>query len=277
MNQSGIALIAGPFVGEFGWELMRWQSYVRALSKDFDRTIIYSRPDREFLYRDFADEFCAHDPGTSDGSIYSLPMGISGKGVNLFAERNDSTVRINPKNKATVDKAFKGVTPIWRAYGDAGPNGRKRGVVCIHARKVSSAWDSKESRNWPEGNWDDLVRGIDMPIIAIGHPEQSICPRGVSSDMRGASLEALANTLSLALCLVGPSSGPMHFAALCGCPQVVWVGDDPDGKLKRRYLVDWNPLGEDVYIVPSGSDWNPAVLGVRAGIWACIYGEQKNG
>ena len=29
-------LIAGPWVGEFGWELAAWQGYIRALSKNFD-------------------------------------------------------------------------------------------------------------------------------------------------------------------------------------------------------------------------------------------------
>jgi len=266
---NGKTLIAGPFVGEFGWELMRWQSYIRAMSEGFDRTIIYSRPDREFLYRDFADEFCPHDPGTSDGSMYSLPKGIGGSGVNLFAERDDSTVRINPQNKASADKAFAGVTPVWTAYGNTEQNGQKREFVCIHARKVSSAWDSKESRNWSDEKWDALVGGMDMPTIAIGHPDQSICPRG-AVDSRGSSLESLANTLRVSRCIVGPSSGPMHFASLCGCPQVIWVGKDPGGKLAKRYRSGWNPFDVSVEIVPSDHYWNPSVDDVRD----CLYGSR---
>jgi len=36
-------LIAGPWVGEFGWELFAWQAYVRALSRNFDHTTIISQ------------------------------------------------------------------------------------------------------------------------------------------------------------------------------------------------------------------------------------------
>ena len=33
-------LIAGPWVGEFGWELFAWHGYVRTLAKQYDRIII---------------------------------------------------------------------------------------------------------------------------------------------------------------------------------------------------------------------------------------------
>ena len=33
-------LIAGPFLGEFGWELMQWQGYLRQLAKFYKREIV---------------------------------------------------------------------------------------------------------------------------------------------------------------------------------------------------------------------------------------------
>ena len=54
-------LIAGPWVGEFGWELFAWQGYLRALSRKFDKTIIISRTASKALYDDFADEFISFD------------------------------------------------------------------------------------------------------------------------------------------------------------------------------------------------------------------------
>ena len=33
-------LIAGPFLGEFGWELMQWQGYLRQMSKFYKHVIV---------------------------------------------------------------------------------------------------------------------------------------------------------------------------------------------------------------------------------------------
>ena len=61
-------LVAGPWIGEFGWELYAWQAYIRTLSKNFDTTIIISRPNSKVLYEDFADEYIPYTPppGLSD-------------------------------------------------------------------------------------------------------------------------------------------------------------------------------------------------------------------
>ena len=57
-------LIAGPWVGEFGWELFAWQAYVRALSRKFDKTIIICRENSAALYADFANDFIHVNPKT---------------------------------------------------------------------------------------------------------------------------------------------------------------------------------------------------------------------
>ena len=61
-------LIAGPWVGEFGWELFAWQAYVRALSRHFEETIIICRANSTALYRDFATRTIVYNPppGTAD-------------------------------------------------------------------------------------------------------------------------------------------------------------------------------------------------------------------
>ena len=43
-------LIAGPWVGEFGWELFAWQGYIRALSRNFEQTTIIARPGAKPIY-----------------------------------------------------------------------------------------------------------------------------------------------------------------------------------------------------------------------------------
>jgi hypothetical protein len=55
-------LFAGPWIGEFGHELFNWQAFIRTLSKKYTTVVVASRPDREFLYRDFCTEFIPESP-----------------------------------------------------------------------------------------------------------------------------------------------------------------------------------------------------------------------
>lgn len=47
-------LIAGPFLGELGWELFCWQGRLRRLAKRYDDVCVMCRPGHEVFYRDFA-------------------------------------------------------------------------------------------------------------------------------------------------------------------------------------------------------------------------------
>jgi len=58
--------------------------------------------------------------------------------------------------------------------------------------------------------------------------------------------------------MVGPSSGPIHFAALCGLPQVTWVGKPVGPRGVRRYTQHWNPFKVPVRVLYD-SKWNPSV------------------
>ena len=68
MTKSNKRLIAGPWVGEFGWELFAWQAYIRSLADNFDETIVLCRPSSQPLYQDFATKFIDINPseGLSD-------------------------------------------------------------------------------------------------------------------------------------------------------------------------------------------------------------------
>ena len=54
-------ILAGPFIGEFGWELIYWHGWLRYIKKKYPRSkmIISSYPGREQLY-EFADHFIPH-------------------------------------------------------------------------------------------------------------------------------------------------------------------------------------------------------------------------
>ncbi len=55
-------LLAGPWIGEFGWELFGWQGCIRILAKKYDEVIVIGRTGHDFLYGDFADIYIDFDP-----------------------------------------------------------------------------------------------------------------------------------------------------------------------------------------------------------------------
>ena len=59
-GQPSDTLFAGPFLGEFGWELLCWQGFVRKVSRRYKTVIVYCPEGREALYRDFADRIIPH-------------------------------------------------------------------------------------------------------------------------------------------------------------------------------------------------------------------------
>src|SRR5690349_6160700 len=43
-------LFAGPYTGEFGWELMQWQGFVRARRSHYKTVHVLTYPGRDYLY-----------------------------------------------------------------------------------------------------------------------------------------------------------------------------------------------------------------------------------
>ena len=75
-----------------------------------------------------------------------------------------------------------------------------------------------------------------------------------TDDQRDIPLKDLANLLANSSFIIGPSTGTMHFATLCGCPQFVWT--DPENN--DNYINNWNPLKTRVVICNVGN-WKPTI------------------
>ena len=97
------------------------------------------------------------------------------------------------------------------------------------------------------------------PQASIGSEKHSEHIEG-TFDCRGFDLESVADILTNCRMIIGPSSGPMHFASLCKCPQLVWTGNKNGlGRGNReKYEKKWNPFGVDVHVCEDGG-WNPDV------------------
>jgi len=251
-------LTAGPWIGEFGWELFCWQSFLRTMSKKFDQTYIASRPGTEYLYKDFCTEFIPFD---ADINTCSAQSNFAKKSKNVFKNIKGCT-HISPR-KLKGDQEFI-------KYGKEDPT--LSYDIVMHARAIkvdkTTRWGqnkgaSKEVRNWHIDKWNILagrLSEIGLRMCSIGIPSASYHVNH-TDNLTGISLERLADVMASSHLAIGPSSGPLHFASLCGCSHFVWTAS----RNKVRYEKLWNPLQTPVRLHIDNS-WNPKVDSVYQGV-----------
>ncbi len=257
-------LIAGPWVGEFGWELFAWQAYIRSLSKHYEKTTVICRPTSHSLYSDFADEFMYYNPskGQADSFfMHGLDFHTSIREIFSSSGLEEGVSLLVPRRIGW---------PPHTHWSEAFPFGEhivKPEYVNFTNRITTQQFDFqydyifhvrnrklRKNDNWSLSNWQKLTEYIGEPekIACIGTYNDAAHIEG-TADLRGVDLEVLFKVMSMAKCVFGPSSGPMHLASLCGAPHVVWS----HGGNKDRYEENWNPLKTPVLFL-SENDWHPS-------------------
>lgn len=239
------SLCVSGFYGELGWELFCWQGYLRKLSKKYNKTIVACRRGREILYQDFA-EVIPLDVNVYDCDMWSCPGYKEPK--DLFGETKGQIIKpplirydhTHLRDKQPLFREFKNQEFI--KYGNK--NNDLSYDILIHSRnkknKVNAGIKSNY-RNWSKENWEKIFQSFpNAKIGCIGTTEESDWIDGV--DLRNIPLFMLCDILASSKVLVSPSSGPVHLAALCGCPSITWYGSPYDADNHNRFLKDWNPF-----------------------------------
>ena len=250
-------LICGPYVGEFGWELFFWSGYCRALSRHFEKTIVITRPGHEYLYSDFAvvDHYSPPSIGTSDCQNNSAVSINDMKNIVAPYETPDAfwlapfaNVHgnyqphwVQPLHIPAINGA---IVPEYRERLESIEENRK--LILIHARNRQTI---RPEDNPPLEMFDGLSRKLQdqgYEVASIGLSVDSHYIEG-TADERNISLEQLAHLMNGAICTLGTTSGPLHFASLTGCPVITWQSDID--KMWYRFSISWNPLDSKlVYI-----------------------------
>ena len=262
------ALVAGPCISEFGWEICEWQGHVRKLAQGCDKVVICSSDGHLPLYADMQPEFIPHciagqrdchrmragsitNPGELQRVQHMLNMAV----VKLKSE-NYTVTHITPipaKGKAVgVRRSID--QQLFVKYGDPSCVAEPYPVI-IHARARPDLFNSTGD-NYPKDLWEELLRLLAVEgfskVAAIGLPAASIVPSG-AADYRGIGLQSTMYLMAAATIVVGPSSGPMHLASMCGAPHMVWATDRHQSAImlrnKERYEWYWNPLKTPVKVL----------------------------
>ncbi len=235
-------LFAGPWVGEFGWELMNWQAWVRALAPRYEEVWVCSRPSSEALYADVFTRFIPHD-------IRGKPVHVIATEVQNPEERARVLGMLTPEMDHLLPRLFVPVAAQrFIRFGerlDSPP-----ADVLFHARGKEIA----SSRNWSQGAWVDMcgrLTAAGLKVGCVGLSAATLDVPGVA-DFRDRPLAETMDLMASAKVVIGPSSGPMHLASLCGVPHVVWTdrGIYRMGKTSRqKYESWWNPLNTPVKVL----------------------------
>jgi hypothetical protein len=251
-------LLAGPYVGEFGYELMQWQSYVRARRPFYESVHVLTYPGRDYLYEDCVVHHHQVDLRTAGYQYGGMhPAERLRMARNLAAETGlddydifDTSLLCTRYHKMLFwRQAFRLFREPLKPGGDRD--------VAFHFRAIDKTGPDR-SRNYRVELANDLVRlgqQAGWKMIAIGHPSYSFCPEGVE-DCRSVELpETIAALCSVRL-LAGELSGPFHLANLCGLPTAFFA----DGQWRIDNCLGWNPFRVPLYVIANDTMQPPPEL-----------------
>jgi len=260
---SKIAL--GPWCGEFGFEIMAWQANARQKASGYDEVVIGCVPSSRALYADFATKFwdVPFDPNTSGAKRCNK----SEKAVEGNFRRAFHNHKIEP------GRVLRPPSKRWfRKYGKD-HRGAKYDML-LHARHmIKGTGDKNLRRSAPQEWWDQFFADLrvgwpmrNVDVASVGLSGQSLHVAG-THDMRDVELPVLMDMMRSSKLIVGVTSGPIHLAALCDCPAVVWTDIGHRSGYDRlsngeKLMEAWNPFNVPVaaiQIAPDSPDpyWLP--------------------
>lgn len=242
-------LLAGPWLGEWGWELMAWVPYLRAISRRYDRTIVVCRERSGFLYEDFAQVIERYDrKGKPDRWLW---RGRRPRMPRRFKRKYPHATIKSPNAARCYSKKRK-----YHRYGTK----REECAydLVIHARAITKY--GQRRFNWPKPRYRKVLEELKLNrVCSIGTKAHWI--EG-TEDMRSIPLAELCDILASSKVLLTPSSGPGHLAHLCGCPHVIMTSDKYQPSIgstnKNRYLRSWAPFKTPCKVLDDHS-WQPPV------------------
>ena len=240
-------LVAGPYVGEFGHELMDWQPWVRAQVGRYAEVHVITYPGRDYLYpgcRVHYHDVALETAGYKHGRV--SPAELEHMARQQAAELGLKDYDLMTALNVCTSRHQRHLLPAkYELLGDPVAAEKIR-EVAFHFRQVQKAGPD-QTRNYPLAHCDQVVefcRARGLKFFCIGHPRYSYCPPGVE-DRRTEDLAASVTAIRSARLLVGELSGPMHLAQLSGTAILIWA----PGQWRLDNCERWNVFHVPTYIV----------------------------
>jgi hypothetical protein len=256
-------LLAGPYAGEFGYELMQWQGFIRARRQYYEQVHVITFPGRDYLYegchvhaheidlkhagywyghlsRKQARQMAhakAAETGLRDYDIFDTSLLCTRYHKAIFWRQEFRVLREPPLRSKPYDLVFH-----FRAVRKTGPDPLK---------------------NYPPALADELFRLCaerGLATACVGHPDYAYCPTGCA-DHRSVDLRQTVAAISSAHLGVGEASGGMHLINACGKPTLIWG----EGQWRVDPALRWNPFRVPIYVVTNQA-WQPQPKEILAAV-----------
>lgn len=253
-------LLAGPFCGEFGHELFCWQGFIRRLAKDYEKTEVICREGNEILYEDFADRVISYPCDNYETDGHRCKNENEYKHKRFIQEQNlkydvyqSGWIKLGYTQNYPQNSKATFYHQTFHKYGEVTDDPEYNHDILLHIRSSNKCGTAY--RNISPLKFKEILQPFrDLDIACIGHPSGSAAVKGYT-DLLGIPLRALVKHMANSKVIVGPSSGPMHLASLCGLPQITWSGRKHN---QVRYEKYWNPFDTPCKHIFTGNfkDWN---------------------
>jgi len=240
-------LVVGPYVGEFGHEIMGFQSFVRAFRRKYREVHVITYPRREPLYRGCVVHSHSFDLRTAGYGYGRMPDSEIRQYARDFARARQfasydlfSTAHLRTRwhRRLLFRQEHEIIGPR-----QAAPPSQK---IVFHFRSIDKM-GSDRTRNFRPDLAQavcDLCQERGLQLACIGHPRYSLCPSGCE-DCRTEDLERTVAVISAGKLAAGELSGPLHLAAYGGRPIVIWA----PGEERIAYARKRNPFNVRVFVV----------------------------
>lgn len=277
-------LFAGPWIGEFGWELFSWQGFLRKMAKDYEHVIVACRTGHDLLYADFADEIVHYDEAGFETDMWNERSSTGP----LSARRTAYQMALyycGPNTKVVQHDTYKSrwwLDEPWNVRQELMQfNQTLHGNVHFDVLMIVRDTEKCNTgfRNWPHGHARRFVRclrELGLSVACVGKSESARCVEH-AVDLRDIDLKTLAGHMNCASVIVGPQCGATHFATLCGLPQVCWQTNPEHATRMER---DWNPFKVPVITMSSSESywrqrlmWTPELTNIVSATLKILKGE----
>ena len=232
------------YAGELGWELMVWQGLLRKAAQNFDEVHGVCFEPFKHLYEDFTDKLYLETPSKKFLTpAHEISTNIEEK-INELISQEDTEVSLC-NTEMTIGLWNCKEASLYKSYKE---DLEKKYDVVLHLRQMDHRPDDNGDPEWNI----DLVKkllsqGKRVALIGTTAGAQDI-DLPLVDKFYDKPLSEVIKVINQSKFVVGPSSGPMHLAALCEAEIVVW--HHPNNwdvtNISKRYTEDWNPFNNKV-------------------------------
>jgi len=253
-------LVAGPYIGELGFEIGNWVPYLASIRNEYDSIVIFARNGHKDLYP-FADKFIGFDFGLEtkhcdkNWMMKPFPEEVSKytvlekqvKNYALSLKKHKVSLLLSDQHIRKsefierIPIVLNGSQEKMVEWEQKLPLGLKAVfVIRSYARGASKNTDPKLLNQIIY----ELKNKIGIDCILVGQEELPFkCEARIECVdlLNQTSISDLIAIYNLSSIVVGASTGTIHLAAACGTPHVTWitwVGDVP--AIQNRYETKWN-------------------------------------